>query len=138
QLSLDLSAGTLPNYSFIIPNLNDDAHDCPGGGSNCAAMARLQQADQWLRTNIDPLINSASFNQSGLLIITFDESENDIANGGGHIMTVLVGTHVKQAFSGTAATYDHRSLLDLSLEALGVTSVPNGASTAARMTEFFQ
>src|SRR4051812_29818704 len=32
QMSSDIAAGTLPNYSFIVPNAVDDAHDCPHGG----------------------------------------------------------------------------------------------------------
>lgn len=138
QFPSDVASSALPNYSFIVPNVLDDAHDCPAGGSNCTTATRLQQADTWLRNNIDPLVNNASFNQNGLLIITFDESENDNTNGGGQVMTVLIGTHVKQGFSGSAATYDHRSLLDLSLKSLNVMSVPNGAALAPEMTEFFQ
>jgi phosphatidylinositol-3-phosphatase len=138
QFSSDLATNALPNYSFIVPNILDDAHDCPAGGSNCNITTRLQQADTWLRNNIDPLVNNANFNQSGLLIITFDESENDITNVGGKVMTVLLGTHVKAGFTGSAATYDHRSLLDLSLKSLNVMNVPNGAALAPEMTEFFQ
>ncbi len=138
QFSSDVATNALPNYSFIVPNIVDDAHDCPAGASTCTEAARLQQADTWLRNNIDPLVNNANFNQSGLLIITFDESENDITNVGGKVMTVLLGTHVKAGFTGSAATYDHRSLLDLSLKSLNVTTVPNGAALAPQMTEFFQ
>jgi phosphatidylinositol-3-phosphatase len=138
QFSLDVAANALPNFSFIVPNVVDDAHDCPAGGSNCSTATRLQQADTWLRNNIDPLVNNANFGQSGLLIITFDESANDLTNGGGQVMTVLIGTHVKQGFSGSAAAYDHRSLLDLSLKSLDVMTVPNGAGLAPEMTEFFQ
>src|ERR1043165_7751651 len=29
QLASDLGAGTLPNFCFIAPNAEDDAHDCP-------------------------------------------------------------------------------------------------------------
>src|SRR6185312_4781765 len=138
QFSSDVATNALPNYSFIVPNILDDAHDCPAGGSNCNVVTRLQHADAWLQNNIDPLVNNANFNQSGLLIITFDESENDMTHLGGQVMTVLLGTRVKQGFSGSAATYDHRSLLDLSLKSLGVTTVPNGAALAPEMTEFFQ
>jgi acid phosphatase len=138
QFSSDLATNVLPNYFFIVPNIVDDAHDCPAGGTNCNLTIRLQRADAWLQANIDPLVNNANFNQSGLLILTFDESENDDTNGGGQIMTVLLGTHVKQGYSGDAAIYDHRSLLDLSLKALGVMNVPNGAAQAPEMTEFFQ
>ncbi len=34
--------------------------------------------------------------------------------------------------------YDHRGLFGLSLTALGVDTIPNGASSANQMTEFFE
>jgi hypothetical protein len=45
---------------------------------------------------------------------------------------------VKVGYQGTA-TYDHRSLLGLSMTALGLgAAIPNGAGSAPQMTEFFQ
>ena len=58
-------------------------------------------------------------------------------NGGGRVATVLLGTGVKAGYQGTV-TYDHRSLLGLSMTALGVSTIPNGAGSAPQMTEFFQ
>ena len=139
QFSADLSSGKLPNYSFIIPNAEDDAHSCPDGSlTNCTLSSRLQTADQWLRTNIAPLLANSSFQQSGLLVITFDESADDATNGGGHVVTVLLGTHVKPGYTGNTTSYDHRSLLSLSMKALGVPTIPNGADAAPQMGEFFQ
>src|SRR5207249_500080 len=40
QFATDLANGTLPNYSFIVPNLCNDAHDCS-----------LNTADSWLQQN---------------------------------------------------------------------------------------
>ncbi len=70
-------------------------------------------------------------------MITIDESRNDNNNGGGRIATIILGTHVKPGYQGTMQ-YDHRSLLGLSMTALGVTTIPNGAGSAPQMTEFFQ
>ena len=138
QLAADLSSGSLPNYSFILPNAIDDAHSCPDGQTDCPQGQRLQAADQWLKTNIAPLLANAAFQQSGLLIITFDESADDMTNGGGRVATVLVGTHVHPGYVGNTTTYDHRSLLSLTMKALGVPNTPNGADAAPQMTEFFQ
>jgi acid phosphatase len=139
QFSADLSSGSFPNYSFVIPNAEDDAHSCADGSlTDCALSSRLQTADQWLQSNIAPLLANSSFQQSGLLLITFDESADDTTNGGGHVVTVLLGTHVKPGYTGSAASYDHRSLLSLSMKALGVPTIPNGADAAPQMTEFFQ
>src|SRR5213083_3377716 len=71
QFATDLANHALPNYSFIVPNLCNDAHDCS-----------LSTADAWLQSNIDPLIKSARFQQDGLLIILFDEAGGDDTNGG--------------------------------------------------------
>src|SRR5215831_12418513 len=51
QFAADLSAGHLPDYSFVVPNLNDDAHDCPAGMSTCTDADKLSAADNWLKTN---------------------------------------------------------------------------------------
>jgi hypothetical protein len=138
QLAADLSSGGIPNYSFIVPNAQNDAHSCSDGQEDCPQSQRLQIADQWLQTNITTLLNNSAFQQSGLLIITFDESADDMAHGGGHIATVLVGTHVRPGYVGNTTQYDHRSLLSLTMKALAAPNTPNGADGAPQMTEFFQ
>ena len=127
QFSADLASGSLPDFSFIVPNLLDDAHD-----------GTLAAADQWLATNIDPLIHSGAFQQSGLLIIVFDESvSSDLAHGGGHVPMVIVGSQVKSGFQSTTF-YQHESTLRLVLSTLGVTNFPGAASFAPGMGEFFK
>jgi len=125
QFATDLANNALPNYSFIVPNLCNDAHDCS-----------LSTADTWLQTNIDPLVKNAQFQQDGLLIILFDEAGGDDTNGGGRVAWVAVGAHVKPGYQSTRL-YQHASTLRLSLKALGVTAFPNGAATAPDMDEFF-
>lgn len=138
QLPVDTAANSLPNYSFIVPNALHDAHSCPDGStSNCTLGSRLQRADTWLQNNIAPLIADPNFQKSGLLVIVFDESVDDLTNGGGHVVAVLVGTHVKAGYTGNTLSYDHRSLLSLSLKALGVSTIPNDAGASPQMTEFF-
>jgi phosphatidylinositol-3-phosphatase len=136
QLAVDLSAGQLPAYSFIVPDAEHDAHDCPGGGSDCDVGTRVAAADAWLSANLPQLLTNSQFQQSGLLVLTTDESRNDDNHGGGRVATVLVGTGVKVGYQGTVL-YDHRSLLGLSMKALGLTTIPNGAGSAPQMTEFY-
>ena len=135
----DLVNGRLPNYAYILPNLQDDMHDCPlGKGESCTIADKQSTADNWLRTNIEPLINSPGFQRDGLLIITFDEAElTDVTKGGGHIATVIVGSNVKQGYKSTTL-YEHESTLRLTLEALGILNFPGKAATAPSMSEFFQ
>ena len=137
DLALDANANALPNYAFIVPNAQDDAHSCQDGTTtHCTLASKLQHADMWLQINIGPLLTNPGFQSNGLLIIVFDESADDNTNGGGRVACVLAGTHVKPGYIGNTQ-YDHRSLLSLTMKALGVTAIPNGAAAAPQMTEFF-
>jgi phosphatidylinositol-3-phosphatase len=127
QFSADLSAGKLPDYSFVIPNAMNDAHD-----------GTLAQADQWLQANIDPVIKNAAFQKNGVVVIVFDESVmTDVSHGGGHVAMVVVGPKVKKGFQSTT-TYQHQSTLRFVLSTLGVNSYPGAAAVATDMGEFFQ
>jgi hypothetical protein len=137
QLSTDLNAGSLPNFVYIVPNSQNDAHDCPGGASSCTDDQELAAADAWLKANIDPVINSPKFGNS-VLIITFDESvATDFTNGGGQVATVLAGPHVKTGFR-SSTTYQHQSLLHTMLQLLNVNDMPGASAVAGSMGEFFQ
>jgi phosphatidylinositol-3-phosphatase len=136
QFPVDLAAGSLPNYSFIVPNMYDDAHTCPAGMSSCTVAQKLSVADTWLQANIGPLIADANFQKNGLLIIVFDEAEmSDTTNGGGHVATVLVSPQIKQAYR-SMTLYQHQSLERFTMELLGVATIPGAGATAPDMSEF--
>jgi len=127
QFSSDLGSGHIPDFSFIVPNVLDDAHD----GS-------LGMADHWLSTNIDTLIKSISFKNDGLLIVVFDESvQSDSAHGGGHVALVVIGPKVKTGYQ-SRSFYQHQSTLRPVLSTLGLSSFPGSAASAPNMGEFFQ
>ncbi len=137
QFSADLAAGTLPSFSFVVPNAEHDAHDCPDGSSSCADSVRLGTADTWLQQNIGPLLSDAGFQQSGLLIVVFDEGLTaDLQGGGGHVAMVMAGTGVKLGLR-SSTRHDHAGLLRLVLQALGVQKYPGASAGAAGMSEFF-
>jgi acid phosphatase len=126
QFAADLATSALPNYSFLVPNLCHDGHDCP-----------LSTADGWLQANIAPLIGSSQFQQDGLLVILFDEASNiDSTNGGGRVAWVAVSAKSKRGYRSTTM-YQHESTLRLAAEALGLGVLPNRAAFAPDMREFF-
>lgn len=126
QFSADLANNQLPNFSFIAPNLLDDAHD----GS-------LSAADLWLQQNMGPLLSNTAFQTDGLLIIVFDEAGTaDTTNGGGHVAEIIVSARAKRGFS-SVTTYQHQSELRLVMHGLGVLTYPGAAATAPEMSEFF-
>lgn len=137
QLATDLANNQLPNYSFIVPNQNHNAHDCPTAPTGCTNAQKLATADAWLQNNITPLLNSPAFQQDGILIIVFDEGfSTDTANGGGHVAAVVIGPKVKGGFKSTHF-YQHQSVLRTMLDALGIHTYPGSAATAPDMADLF-
>jgi phosphatidylinositol-3-phosphatase len=147
----DLQHDRLPDYSFIVPNLyNDGHHDAvTRQRASCGDHRALQAIDTWLKDNMEPLIESATFKRSGLLVIVFDEGcetgpkadsrydpkRRDL-KGGGHIPALIISSRTP---AGTTADelYHHESVLRLSLRALGVEQLPALAKRAPDMSVFF-
>jgi len=126
QFNRDVANDQLPNFSYLVPDLLNDAHDGP-----------LQLADVWLQQNLEPLISSSTFQKDGLLIIVFDESEtSDSAHGGGHVPALIVSPKAKPGFQ-SVTLYQHQSTLRLILQGLGIQTFPGAADTAPEMSEFF-
>lgn len=131
QFPADAANKSLPAFSFIVPDLNDDAHN-----------ASPQSADAWLQSNvIGPLAANPAFQAGGdgLLIVDFDESVvSDVTNGGGHVAPTLWGPIVKSGYTQTSTTlYQHQSTLRTIMEVLGLTNPPGAAASAPDMSEFF-
>ena len=122
----DLNSSHLPQFSYIVPNMLDDAHD----GS-------LYQADGWLQANIAPLIASATFQKDGLLVIVFDESfDSDTLHGGGQVAMLVISPWVKKGYKSTTF-YQHQNTCRLLMQGLGLTSFPGACESAAQMSDFF-
>ena len=144
ELAKDIANGTLPNFAFITPDGNHDMHNCGTSLSTC-----LSTADQWLKSNIGPLLASPPFQPGGdgLLIIWADEADlgsdnrcsaTVLSGCGGRILVAMIGPQVKPGYKSTT-TYHHPSVLKTMLEALGTTSnFPAAANTAPDMREFFK
>jgi acid phosphatase len=126
QFAGDVANHRLPDFSFIVPNICDDAHNCS-----------LATADSWLKSKLAPLIASSDFQRSGLLVITFDESfTTDTAHGGGHVATIVISPKVKRGLKATTL-FQHQNTLKLVMKALGLTTFPGSAATANDMGALF-
>jgi phosphatidylinositol-3-phosphatase len=84
------------DFQLIVPNLCNDAHDCP-----------LSTADTWLSKLMPKILGSDTFKKDGLLIVTFDEAESRQPN---HVPLVAVGPSVRAGTTSDAPT-THYSLL---------------------------
>ena len=121
QLAADESAGTLPRFVWITPNLCDDDHDCaPAKG------------DAWLQTVVPGLMSQASFKNHGVLFIVWDEGDEGGASYSNPAALVL-SPDVK-AGSSVATSYNHYSVLATIETRLGLPLLGNAAQ-AAPMTD---
>jgi len=94
----DFAAGTLPDYSLVVPNLCNDMHDCP-----------VATGDRWLGRFLAPLLTNPQLS-GGAVFVVFDESDNSNVGGGGIVPAFVAGPLV-QAGSRSAVVFDHYSLL---------------------------
>ncbi|PYV36064.1 MAG: hypothetical protein DMG22_00325 [Acidobacteria bacterium] len=142
QFATDLSKKTLPNLSFLAPNLCDDSHDScltSPHPTACTISTKLDQFDCWLSQEIAPLLASSYFQPGGdgLLVITFDEGSGAKSNTttgiesgtwtGGQVETVVISPLAKSGYQSTNG-YHHESVLRLFEEALGLTAFPGASS----------
>jgi len=131
QFPSDAGGKSLPEFSFIVPDLNDDAHN-----------GTPQQADSWLQANVIGALSGYPAFQpggDGVLIVLFDESViTDVAHGGGHIAAVFWGPLVNAGYTQASSTiYQHESMLRTVMEALQLQNPPGAAANAPGMAEFF-
>jgi len=129
QFTTDVANHALPEFSFIIPDLKDDAHD----GSP-------QMADGWLQADVvGPLAGDPAFQPGGdgVLIVNFDESvESDVSHGGGRVSPVFWGPIIKAGYRQTSSTvYQHESMLRTVMELLQLQNPPGAAANAPSLTE---
>jgi hypothetical protein len=128
QFSTDLTNNAIPRFTIIAP---DGAHDAHDG----TAPAKTVAADNFLNSTLTPLLAKSWFQPGGdgLLIITFDNGDNDAA---GKVYTVMIGPKVKSGLVSQVA-YQHQNLLRTMLDALGINDYPGAAQSATDMSDFF-
>lgn len=104
----------LPTFSFVIPNLCNDMHDCP-----------VATGDAWLRDHLDAYVQWAKTHNS-LFVLTWDEDAFTPVN---RIVTVFAGAGV---VPGTYATrIDHYSVLRTFEVMYGLGCLGNAAHASA-------
>jgi len=130
QLDIDLKNNTVPDYTWITPNMCNDMHDCS-----------VSTGDTWLKTWVGKILATPAWQQNGVLFITFDEGKTDAGcctlAAGGQIVTLVISPLGKPAFKSSVA-YNHYSLLRTIEDAWGLTPLANaGCACSTPMTDFF-
>ena len=125
QLDADIAAGTLPNYVFITPNLDNDMHD----GS-------IAQGDAWLAHEIPKLLTNAAMTSGGVIFLMWDEGGGTPNGDDPPFMVISPNANVGMQ---SQTDYDTSSYLKTVESLLGLAPLPcdaNSASVAA-MDELF-
>ena len=129
KLTRDLAAaGRTPAWSLVVPDLCADGHDArcadpsqPGGYAGI---------DKFLRRWVPAILAAPAMKRDGLLVITFDEAEDDDAHGGGRIGALLLGPAVKRG--GTNRTLlDHYAYLRSMEDLFGLPHLGKAAEAGA-------
>jgi PKD repeat protein len=128
ELSTDLAAGTVPDYSFIVPNDWDQGEKL-APGSACMSC----QADDFLKTEIPTIQASAAYRTNGVILILWDESGGRSADTSG---LIVVSDLAKKGYVG-AVPYDHGSTLRTVQEIFGLSPLLGDAATSTDLADLF-
>ncbi|KAJ3094889.1 hypothetical protein HK100_005988, partial [Physocladia obscura] len=145
-----VAADTFPEYTYIVPNQLDDAHDFPGDANPTLDQVGLAYSGAWLKTFLASIANSTYLNTRRTLIhITFDEDDEAYFLAGQANCTdtasdcpgdttdnlvygVLFGSAVAGLEGSTiAGHYDHYSIVATLNENWGLPALTNANSSGA-------
>jgi hypothetical protein len=118
ELAADLAAKTVPRYAFITPNLDNDMHD-----------GTVKQGDDWLRREVPKILNSAAFQNGGVLFLLWDEGSTGLSTGDDPPF-IAISPNAKPGFNSKTDYYTS-SYLKTVQTLLGVETLPCGEADAA-------
>ncbi|KAH3678448.1 hypothetical protein WICMUC_001465 [Wickerhamomyces mucosus] len=98
EFYVDLENETLPQWSFITPNMTNDGHD-----------TTINVAATWTKDFLTPLLNNSYFMDDTLVLVTFDENETYADKN--KVFALLLGGVIPDDLKGTidSTFYDHYS-----------------------------
>ena len=128
ELATDLAQNHVAQYNFITPNLCNDGHDvCPPQND------AVKQIDDWLSTQVPTILASQAYQDRGVLIITFDESEN----GNNAIGFIVLSKYGKGGGYSNTIPYTHSSTVRTLQEMFKLSPFLGGAQNATDLSDLF-
>ena len=133
RLASDLSAGKLPAFSFVTPNLIDDMHN-----------GTVADGDRWLAANLPAILKSPEYSSgSTAVFITWDEGEGgtatkcatNTADVGCHVATIVISPSTRPG-TRSAELFNHYSLLGTAEQLLGLPALGKAASVPTMTSAF--
>jgi hypothetical protein len=138
QLSADLKAGMVPNFSYIVPNECNDMHGAPPwcvDSDNTGTVRQsflIAQGDKFVGNLVNE-ITSSSMWQTGnnAIVITFDEGNRATSQ----VLTIVITSHGPRGVTDKTS-FNHFSLLASLQQTFGLGCLLNSC-TASPMTNLF-
>ncbi|MBV9822811.1 MAG: phosphoesterase [Actinobacteria bacterium] len=118
-----VTAGTLPDAGYWIPDLCDDAHDCS-----------LSTADSYLKSWLPQIMAGPDYTSGRLaIVVTADE---DDSNSGNVVLTAVLHRSLDGSHKVVSAPLNHYSLLRTYDRVLGAPLLRNAATASDLATAF--
>lgn len=125
QLYLDQKYNALPNFSLIIPDLDNDGHN-----------TNVERASDSMETFLGSILNDPEIMKDTVVIITFDEDADKFTQVN-HIYTAFTGAGVIQDIK-SMNKYNHYNILRTVEEIFQLGTVGQNDQTAMPITEIWQ
>jgi phospholipase C len=114
-----LTAGSLPAFAFVTPNLCNDTHDCS-----------VATGDAWLAANVAPVLASATYRAGKTAVFVVWDEPTPVAN-------VVISPSIHPGTT-VAQPVDHYALLRATEEMLGLPGRLGAAAGAADLRDLFK
>lgn len=138
QLSADLAAGNVPNFSYIVPNECSDMHGAPPwcvDSDNTGTLEQswlIAQGDKFAGEIVNAITSSAVWpTGNNAIVIVFDEGNIATAQ----VATIVITNHGPRAVKD-GTSYNHYSLLASLQQTFGLGCLVNSC-TATPMSPLF-
>jgi hypothetical protein len=134
----DLAAGTVPNFSYIVPDECHDSHGAPPWCVDSGPINSVQQSfliaqmDAFVGEIVNAITSSSTWSTgTNAIVITFDEG----AFAKSQIVTIVIANHGPRGLTDNTS-FNHFSLLASLQQTLGLGCLLNSC-TANPMTNLF-
>ncbi|MGZ4814378.1 MAG: alkaline phosphatase family protein [Terriglobales bacterium] len=87
QFTTDVRAGTIPDFSFVVPDVEHSGSDCPDDAS-CSPKDRATAADHFLRGALSPFLGDPSALSNTVVVVTFDAAGQPGTSG---VTSIIIG-----------------------------------------------
>ncbi|MFT4264139.1 MAG: alkaline phosphatase family protein [Nocardioides sp.] len=121
RLANDVNSGSLPTVGMVIPDMCNDAHDCP-----------LSRADDWMKRYVGIVLTGPDW-RSGRLAVVITADEDDWRHGN-KILTVVVHPSLHHAV--VTDRLDHYSLSQAYATLAGIQPLGRARSAAPLLSAF--